>query len=479
MTSHETATASSIGRSEQLPELSSPDAPAFYDTLTGLPNYTLFRNQLELCLVRAEHRSQGLAIMVVGLDRFKQINDTYGYAVGDQVLQATTQRMSVFQARSCAMARLGGDTFALALENPGDEQELTDLAQQISLCLSAPFLIGEEEAFITASIGISRYHGHGEKVCALIAHAKTAMDQIKDHGRNSHLFFDPELHQGRRSTRRALLESALHRALDKDQLVLLYQPQINLESGKISGVEALLRWQHPELGTISPTEFIPLAEETGLIHAISDWVLRTACAQNSAWHREGHTRLRMAVNLSAMQFSKPGLEQLVSNALKDTGMAAKWLELELTETIALQDIDSAIGTLRKIKAMGVRIAIDDFGTGYSSLSYLKHFPIHSIKIDRSFVRGITSVSSDAAITRAVIAMAQNMGARVVAEGVETEKQLTFLRTYLCDEVQGYYFFPPLSAKTAGQLLNRQAEKSSALFSSWSNPVLIDIAAGKS
>ena len=457
--------------------MSLPDAPAFLDTLTGLPNYTLFKNQLELCLSRAEHKGQSLALMVVGLDRFKQVNDSFGYAAGDLILQQATRRLASCHKGSCSLARLGGDTFALAVESSSQGREAAELAELIKLRLSMPFLIEGEEAFIGASIGISLFPGHSSDICKLLAHAKAAMDQVKDQGRGSHLFFDPALHQGRRSTRRATLERALHHAMDENQLALHYQPQIDLASGKISGVEALLRWQHPVLGMISPAEFIPLAEETGLIHPISEWVLRTACAQNSAWHQQGHTALRMAVNLSALQFSKPGLEILVREVLAETQLAARWLELELTETIALHDIDAAVQTLNKLKAMGVRIAIDDFGTGYSSLSYLKQFPIHSIKIDRSFVGGITTNPGDAAITRAVIAMAQNLGVRVVAEGVETEKQLIFLRTYQCSEVQGYYFFPPLSANTASQLLQLQAEKTTALFSSRGNhPILVDFAA---
>jgi len=461
---------------EQVPDISPSGAPAFHDTLTGLSNYTLFKNQLELCLSRAEHKAQSLAILVVGLDRFKQVNDTYGYAAGDMVLLSATQRLSELGLGNCPLARLGGDTFALAMENPKHSQDAADVAERIMACLSVPFSIENEEIFLSASIGISLYPRQGEKVCALIANAKTAMDQIKDHGRDNYVFYDPDLHQSRRSSRRSTLERALHHALEENQLVLLYQPQIDLESGEIRGVEALLRWHHPELGTISPVEFIPLAEQTGLIHAISDWVLRTACAQNSAWHRQGHSGIRMAVNLSAQQFSKPGLAQLVHEVLQDTGLAPRWLELELTETIALQDIDDAISTLKILKAMGVRIAIDDFGTGYSSLSYLKHFPVHSIKIDRSFVSGITTNSSDAAITRAVIAMAQNLGVRVVAEGVESEKQLIFLRTYQCHEVQGYYFFPPLPEKSVSQLLQRQSEQSS-LSPSWGNPAPIGLATG--
>jgi diguanylate cyclase (GGDEF)-like protein len=470
------ANAETLDLPEQVPDLSLPGAPAFHDTLTGLSNYTLFKNQLELCLSRAEHKAHSLAILVVGLDRFKQVNDTYGYAAGDMVLLAATQRLSELDVGSCPLARLGGDTFALAIENLGDRQDAASAAERIMACLSAPFSIENEEIFLSASIGISLYPRQGEKICDLIANAKTAMDQIKDHGRDNYVFYDPELHQSRRSSRRATLERALHHALEENQLVLLYQPQIDLESGEIRGVEALLRWHHPELGTISPVEFIPLAEESGLIHPISEWVLRTACAQNSDWHSQGHTAIRMAVNLSAQQFSKPGLDRLVHEVLQDTGLAPRWLELELTETIALQDIDDAISTLKALKVMGVRIAIDDFGTGYSSLSYLKHFPVHSIKIDRSFVSGITTNSSDAAITRAVIAMAQNLGVRVVAEGVESEKQLVFLKTYQCHEVQGFYFFPPLPEKSISQLLQRQSEKSSTPLS-WCNPVPLGFAAG--
>ncbi|BCB28341.1 hypothetical protein SKTS_32270 [Sulfurimicrobium lacus] len=454
---------------EPMPVLSRPGPPEFHDSLTGLSNYTLFKNQLELCLSRAEDTAHSLAILVVGLDRFKQVNDTYGYAAGDMVLLSATRRLGELDIGNCPLARLGGDTFALAIENPKDRQDAADVAERIMRCLSEPFAVENEEIFLSASIGISLYPRQGEKICALIANAKTAMDQIKDHGRDNYAFYDPDLHQNRRSSRHSTLERALHHALDDNQLVLLYQPQIDLESGQIRGVEALLRWHHPELGTISPTEFIPLAEETGLIHAISDWVLRTACAQNSAWHRQGHTTMRMAVNLSAQQFSKPGLDQLVHEVLLDTGLAPRWLELELTETIALRDIDAAISTLKALKSMGVRIAIDDFGTGYSSLSYLKHFPVHSIKIDRSFINGITTNSSDAAITRAVIAMAQNLGVRVVAEGVESEKQLIFLRTYQCHEVQGYYFFRPLPEKSITQLLQRQSEKH-ADSPAWRNPV---------
>lgn len=471
------ANAEMLDPPEAVPDMSLPDAPAFHDALTGLSNYTLFKNQLELCLSRAEHNTHSLAILVVGLDRFKQVNDTYGYAAGDMVLLAATRRLSELGLGNCPLARLGGDTFALAIENLGDRQDAASAADRIMTCLSAPFSIENEEIFLSASIGISLYPRQGEKICALIANAKTAMDQIKDHGRDNYVFYDPELHQSRRSSRRSTLERALHHALEENQLALLYQPQIDLESGEIRGVEALLRWHHLELGTISPVEFIPLAEESGLIHPISDWVLRTACAQNSAWHRQGHTALRMAVNLSAQQFSKPGLDRLVHEVLQDTGLAPRWLELEVTETIALQDIDDAISTLKTLKAMGVRIAIDDFGTGYSSLSYLKHFPVHSIKIDRSFVSGITTNSSDAAITRAVIAMAQNLGVRVVAEGVESEKQLEFLKTYQCHEVQGFYFFPPLPEKSITQLLQRQSEKSTTSLS-WSNTVPLGLAAGR-
>jgi len=445
---------------EQMPDLALSGAPAFHDTLTGLSNYTLFKDQLELCLSRAEHTAHGLAILVIGLDRFKQVNDTYGYAAGDMVLISATRRLKELGLGNCPLARLGGDTFALAIENTSDNQHVTDVAKRIMACLSAPFCVEDEEIFLGASIGISLYPHQGEKIW-----------------RDNYVFYDPELHQSRRTSRRATLESALHHALEENQLVLHYQPQIDLESGEIRGVEALLRWHHPELGTISPIEFIPIAEETGMIHAISNWVLHTACAQNSVWHRQGHTGLRMAVNLSAQQFSKPGLDQLVHEVLQDTGLAPRWLELELTETIALQDIDAAIATLKTLKTMGVRIAIDDFGTGYSSLSYLKHFPVHSIKIDRSFVSGITTNSSDAAITRAVIAMAQNLNVRVVAEGVENEKQLIFLRTYQCQEVQGYYFFPPLPEKSVTQLLQRQSHKSPVSLS-WSNPVPIGFDAGR-
>ncbi|MEN6586296.1 MAG: EAL domain-containing protein, partial [Sulfuricella sp.] len=336
--------------------VSRPGAPEFHDSLTGLSNYTLFKNQLELCLSRAEDASHSLAILVVGLDRFKQVNDTYGYAAGDMVLLSATRRLCELELGNCPLARLGGDTFALAIENPRDREDAADVAERIMASLSEPFAVENEEIFLSASIGISLYPRQGENICALIANAKTAMDQIKDHGRDNYAFYDPDLHQNRRSLRHSTLERALHHALEDNQLVLLYQPQIDLESGEIRGVEALLRWHHPELGTISPTEFIPLAEETGLIHAISDWVLRTACAQNSDWQRQGLPGIRMAVNLSAQQFSKPGLDQLVHEVLQDTGLAPRWLELELTETIALQDIDAAIATLRTLKAMGVRIA---------------------------------------------------------------------------------------------------------------------------
>ncbi|MDO8892425.1 MAG: bifunctional diguanylate cyclase/phosphodiesterase [Sulfurimicrobium sp.] len=464
--------------SENVPDLGLPGAPAFHDTLTGLSNCALFIKQLELCLSRAEHKAHSLAILVVGLDRFKQVNDTYGYAAGDMVLLSATRRLSELGMGNCPLARLGGDTFALALENPENSQVAVNAAESIRARLSLPFSIEDEEIFLSASIGISLYPHQGEKIRTLIANAKKAMDQIKNHGRDNYAVFDPEHHQSRRSSRRSTLERALHHALEKNQLALLYQPQIDLESGEIRGVEALLRWHHPELGTISPAEFIPLAEESGLIHPISAWVLRNACAQNSAWHQEGYTGLRMAVNLSAQQFSRPGLDQLVHEVLQDTGLAPRWLELELTETIALQHIDDAISTLQKLKTMGVRIAIDDFGTGYSSLSYLKHFPVHSIKIDRSFINGITTHSSDAAITRAVIAMAQNLGVRVVAEGVESEKQLVFLRTYQCNEVQGYYFSPPLSARGASQLLLHHANKT-ALALTWSNPTLLGFPSGAS
>jgi len=422
---------------------------ANHDALTGLPNRTLLHDRLSQAIAYASRSEKPVALMLIDLDRFKNINDSLGHEIGDKVIVEVGRRLSSIVRDGDTVARLGGDEFVVILVDMASEQDVAMVAHKALESLSLPLAMHGNEFYPTASIGISLYPKDGHDVQALLKNADVAMYRAKEAGRNNFQFYAQEMNA--RAMDRLTLESGLRRALERNEFILYYQPKVNLASGEIAGMEALLRWQPPGQKMVSPADFIPIAEETGLIVPIGEWVLRTACAQNKAWQDAGMTAYRIAVNLSARQF-KQDIVEMVSRALQETGCSASGLELEITESTIMENPVTAVVTLQILSDMGVHIAIDDFGTGYSSLSYLKRFPIDSLKIDQSFVRDITSDADDAAIATAVIALAHSMKLLVIAEGVETAEQLEFLRGQRCDQMQGYYFSRPLPAEQIEKLL---------------------------
>ncbi|MEW5790515.1 MAG: putative bifunctional diguanylate cyclase/phosphodiesterase [Pseudomonadota bacterium] len=429
---------------------------AYHDALTGLPNRVLFKDRLEQALAYAHRHQQMLSVIFLDLDRFKNINDTLGHSVGDQLLQAVAYRLTKCVREEDTVARMGGDEFTLILPEVTHVEDAAKIAQKLIDALKPPFYIDGYELYTSTSIGIAFYPTDGEEPETLLKNADTAMYRAKDQGRNNFQLYAAEMNS--LSFERLALGNMLRKALDQEELLVHYQPQVDLDSGEIFGMEALVRWQHPELGLISPLQFISLAEETGLIGALGEWVLRTACAQNKAWQIAGMPPLRVAVNLSARQFKHTPLIDTVAHVLEDTGLAPQYLELELTESIVAENVEATITTLRDLKAMGVQLSIDDFGTGYSSLSYLKRFPLDMLKIDQSFVHHITTDADDAAIVTAVITLAHSLKLKVIAEGVQTEEQLAFLRAQRCDKVQGNLFSKPLTAEEFGKLLHKKKEE---------------------
>jgi diguanylate cyclase (GGDEF)-like protein len=414
---------------------------AHYDQLTGLPNReSLFKSLEEL--ISGTHSGR-LALLLLNLNRFRHITSTLGIAAGNRVLQVVAERLSGSVAGKGLVARLGGDKFAILLPGIGGMAEVEALIAELHSSCHVAIDVDGRQLFMTCSLGISLFPDHAITPHHLVINAETAMYQAKAAGKCHHRYFEQEMSSAGEES--LLLEHALYRALGQDEFRLHYQPQFDLESGRIIGVEALLRWQHPEFGLISPAKFIPLLEETGLIVPVGEWVLRTACAQNRAWQQAGMPPIRVAVNLSAIQFQQPGLVKVVEQALASTRLDPRWLELEITENIAMHQEEAIIETLSRLRKVGISLAIDDFGTGYSSLSYLKRFPIDKLKIDQSFVRDISRGASDGAIVKAVIAMACGLGVRVIAEGVETGEQAAFLRSHGCHEAQGYLFARPMPA----------------------------------
>ena len=422
---------------------------AHHDSLTNLPNRLLFMDRLEHALLR-RHASGQLAVLFLDLDRFKVINDTLGHASGDMVLQLLGERLSSCLRADDTLARLSGDEFAIILEDVNSSDEVVTVARHVLQELVSPFVVEGRELFITASIGISMSPNDGKDSNTLLKHADVAMYRAKDLGRNTYQFYAADM--SAKAFERLNLETSLRYALERDQFKLMYQPQVDISTGKIIGVEALLRWQHPDLGIIGPSEFIPILEETGLIVPVGEWLLYKACTQVKSWQDMYDTNLRIAINLSARQFNDSELVSLVEYCLARANLAAQTLELEITESIIMQDSKWIGDAFQAFESMGVRVAIDDFGTGYSSLSYLKRFPIDTIKIDRSFIRDVTSDIDDAAIVSAIIAMAQSLKLEVVAEGVETEAQLNFVRGKGCTAMQGFLFSEPLTPEAIDRLM---------------------------
>ncbi len=423
---------------------------AYHDTLTGLPNRVLFHDRLQQALSHAVREEHPMGVMFLDLDRFKIINDTLGHDVGDELLKAVSQRLINCIRQGDTVVRLGGDEFTIILPVITKAEDAAFVAQKILVTLAEPFLLNHQELHITSSIGISLYPNDGTNTQTLIKNADIAMYRAKDLGKNNYQFYTADMNS--RALETINLENALRHALERNELLLHYQPQIDIRTGRIVGVEALVRWQHPEFGLVSPVKFIPIAEETNLIIPIGEWVLRTACEQGVRWRELGLPVWRMAVNLSARQFRHQDLLQPIRRILQETGFDPHHLELEITESLIMQGAGKTIAILEALDEMGIRLSLDDFGTGYSSLSYLKRFPIDTVKIDRSFVRDIHTDPNDAAITSAIIAMAHSLRLSVIAEGVETEEQLAFLRERNCNEYQGYYFSKPLPAEQIERLV---------------------------
>ncbi len=415
---------------------------AHFDELTGLPNRSMFNQRLNHALVHARRNDKPLAILFIDLDRFKNINDTLGHEAGDRVLKQVAERLLGCLREGDTVGRLGGDEFVVLIEELAQPMHVAAVAQKIIAAVAQPVVLEAHEFHITASIGISTYPDDSEDMQGLLKNADISMYRAKEQGKNNYQFYSALMNI--HTLDRLALESGLRHALERNEFLLHYQPKVDIGSGRITGMEALLRWQRPGQELIPPAQFIALAEETGLIVPIGEWVLRTACARNKSWREEGLPPLRIAVNLSARQFAHANLLQDVARALRETGLDPAALEFEITESMVMHDPERAVTLLTRLKAMGIHLSIDDFGTGYSSLSYLKRFPIDSVKIDRSFIHDIPGDADDAAITRAIIAMAHSLRLKVIAEGVETEEQLSFLRELGCDEMQGYYFSEPLA-----------------------------------
>lgn len=435
---------------------------AYFDSLTGLPNRLFFKELLDKALLHAKRFNRILATLFMDIDNFKRINDTLGHDIGDELLQAITNRLlkSVRSSDSISrsneniipntLSRLGGDEFVLLLSEIAAAQDAGIVSRRLLKDISEPYVLKGHKVIITASIGIAVYPSNGEDAQSLLKYADLAMYHAKDIGKNNFQYYTESMKSS--AFERLILEGELNKALEKDEFSVYYQAKLDVKSRKISGMEALIRWKHPEKALISPSGFIPLAEETGQIVAIDEWVLHTACLQNKAWQDAGFTPMVIAVNLSTSHLENRRLIKVVAQALQNSGLEAQYLELEITESKIMKNPVISIIVLNELKAMGVRIALDDFGTGHSSLNYLRQLPLDYIKIDRSFVMNITAGPHDAAIIKTIITLAHNMNLKVIAEGVETEQQLELLREHKCDEVQGYLFSKPLSAEIFTQLL---------------------------
>ena len=430
---------------------------AHYDQLTGLPNRLLFNDRLNHASAQAFRMNHMGALLFIDIDRFKVINDTYGHPMGDKLLKSIAYRLKSCLRNNDTVARLCGDEFTVILENINHVNIAAHISQKIIDSLSKPIMIHNQKMYIGASIGISLFpftNEYNNDACEhLIKQADAAMYHAKKHGRNNYQFYSAEMDEA--VFERARIENRLRYALDNDELEIYYQPQVDIQTGRLIGAEALLRWQNPDMGLISPANFIPIAEENGLINQIGEFVLRKACHQTKRWQEQGFSPIKISVNLSVRQM-QPELPSLVESILQESGLDSNFLELELTENILLDNIEKSITILQDLNTMGIQISIDDFGTGYSSLSYLQRLPIHTLKIDRSFLTDVQNKNDDAPIITTIIGMAKNLKLNVIAEGIETAQQLAFLKKHQCTQGQGYYFEKPCPTDVFGRILENPA-----------------------
>jgi diguanylate cyclase (GGDEF)-like protein len=428
---------------------------AQFDALTGLPNRSMYLDRLGHTLIEAARDKLAVAVLFVDIDRFKNVNDTLGHSAGDTLLVKIAERLKSSVRLGDSIGRLSGDEFAVAVAHLAREDHAAVVAQKIVTALAAPFVIEGHSVYVSASVGISVYPSDGTEPDVLVKNADTAMYRAKQSGRNAYQFYLPQMQA--RATQRLRLESQLRGALDRDEYRIHYQPKINLATGLISGLEALLRWQSPDRGLVQPGEFISVLEDAGLIIPVGEWVIASVCSQIRRWQSAGAVVPPVAVNLSARQFRQQDLDAVIGRILMDSQIDPRLLEFELTESILMTDAESAVDTLRQIKARGIRLALDDFGTGYSSLSYLKRFPLDALKIDRAFIRDVTENPDDVSIVVAIISLARSLRLKVIAEGVETQEQLAFLRRHGCDEAQGYYIARPMDTDSVSRLLGVSVE----------------------
>lgn len=423
---------------------------AYHDALTGLPNRPYFQEALQQAVARSERSGALLAIMFLDLDGFKLINDTLGHASGDKLLVETGKRLAATVRKGDTVARIGGDEFVILCENITHPEAVKTVAEKIVASFRAPFIINGQELFITTSLGAALYPTDGDSAEELLQNADIAMYRAKEQGRNQGVLCTPQMQQD--ICEYMQLSNHLYRALERNELVLHYQPQIHVDSRSIIGTEALVRWEHPGLGLLPPGKFIAIAEKTGLIHPIGEWVIRTACRQNKAWQAAGLPKIPVTVNLSVLQLNKPSFVQQLDAILQETGLEAQYLELELTESVVMHNLLATIDALAALRKRGIAIAVDDFGADHASLQYLTRLPIDKLKIAKPFVQGMAGNKKDAAITSAVLAMAQKMGVRAIATGIETPQQVALLTHANCQEMQGFYFSKPLPPEAMAQLL---------------------------
>ncbi|MEN2789294.1 EAL domain-containing protein [Sphingomonas oligophenolica] len=423
---------------------------ALHDALTGLPNRIMLADRLAMAIAQARRCGKQVAVLMLDLDHFKHINDSLGHHVGDQLLEAVAVRLRQCLRETDTAARVGGDEFVITLSDVTGGEDASVVARKIQAALVEPFPIDQHRLHIGGSIGVSLFPADGEDAGALLRAADTAMYDAKENGRGGHRFFTPALNEA--AQRRHILVNDVHQACARGEFTLHYQPQLALASGQITAVEALIRWNHPVHGQISPTLFVPLLEELGLMVDVGEWVLMSACRQNAAWQAKGLPPVRMAVNLSAQQFYRGDIVETIRRALDEAGLEAKWLELELTESLTLDDTETTIQTMRRLKALGVSLSLDDFGTGWSSLAYVRRFPLDRIKIDRSFMRDVITHPNAAAVVQSILHLAQSLDLGCIAEGVETTAQLDYLERQHCEEIQGFLLSEPLPADAVADML---------------------------